>query len=92
MTLLAWIDYCRGNKSTAEQERKNRNDYVCCNNGGKCSPYTCTFFCDGFGMKCPDELCKVPYYVPDPSVEREEYADMIRRIGRPHYTQQQLFE
>ena len=85
MTLIAWMDYCRGDETTANTEEEHQPcEQGCCN------PYSCTAFCDGFGITCSGAKCGY-YYAPDPTTERVRFADMIKHIGKPVYQQQSLF-
>ena len=89
MNALNWKRYCR--EKTYKQPASVINslqwlskgeEHVCARTG-RCNPWTCTWFADGFGMFCGEECarqCGIPYYIPNPYVDDSDpegdYAGM----------------
>lgn len=86
MTLLQWIDYCRGAIPALDETEFD------CEHNKKCNPWICANWVDGCGLVCP-ERCEATgrYFAPDPAEEPSSFQEMIQKIGTPTYKQLTLF-
>ena len=89
MTATNWIRYCRehtvergGRYVNSLQWLKTGRECVC-EKSGKCNPWDCRWFADGFGLYCGEEPARalgIPYYIPDPYTETAAWNRLYNRL------------
>ena len=78
MNALNWKRYCKeqthklGAAVVNSLKWLDAGEDCPCRRTGRCNPWTCTSFADGYGMYCGDDHAEqygIPYYIPDPYVD-----------------------